>query len=83
MSRLSQEDIKLKEKIKERMISLLNEYNLRQANYADKANIERQHINRWVNPNSNRGISIYSIRKFCITLEISLKDFFDSPLFET
>lgn len=47
-----------------------------------KANIDRQHINRWVNPNSNRGISIYSLNKFCKTLGISLKYFFDSPLFE-
>ena len=81
MSRLSEKDLQLRDNIKKRMNELLEESKLAQSSFADKANIDRQHINRWVNPHSNRGVSIYNLNKFCNILDITLKDFFDSPLF--
>lgn len=81
MSKLSEKDLQLRDNIKKRMNELLEESKLAQSTFADKANIDRQHINRWVNPNSNRGVSIYNLNKFCNILDVTLKTFFDSPLF--
>lgn len=82
MKRLSEKDLRLRDNIKKRMTELLEDSKLAQSDFADKANIDRQHINRWVNPHSNRGVSIYNLNKFCIILNITLQQFFDSPLFK-
>lgn len=82
MGRLDQEDINLHAKIALRLQELRKEIEPVQARFARKHGIDRQLLNRWENPKNERGISIPTLRRFCKTIGISLKDFFDSPLFE-
>ncbi|TXF78846.1 helix-turn-helix domain-containing protein [Chryseobacterium sp.] len=82
MAKLTEEDHLLKSKIKIRMNNLLELKGLNQATYASEAYKDRQSVNRWFNENNMRGVSIYSINKFCKTINITLDIFFDDPLFQ-
>lgn len=82
MAELTPEDIILKNKISERIKTLREGTGLTQIDFAKKHDIDRQHINRWENPNNKRGVTVYTVKKFCQMLGISLKEFFDSKLFE-
>lgn len=77
MAELSEEDILLKNKIAERISYLRKKTGLSQSEFAKKHEIDRQIINRWESKNNKRGITIYTISKFCSLIGISLKDFFD------
>jgi len=76
MAELEKEDIILKNKIAERIQSLRIKTGLSQSEFAQKHDIDRQIVNRWESSNK-RGITIYTINKFCNMIGISLKDFFD------
>ena len=81
MTRLSQEEVIFRDNIKQRITDLLKEKGLSQSKYAILSDDDRQAINRWTNLNNNRGVSIYTIRKFCLFLDISLSDFFNDEIF--
>lgn len=76
MAELEKEDIILKNKIADRIQSLRIKTGLSQSEFAQKHDIDRQIVNRWES-NNKRGITIYTINKFCNMLGITLKDFFD------
>lgn len=77
MAELEKEDIILKNQIAERVKYLRNKTGLSQSDFAKKNDIDRQIINRWESKTNKRGITIYTIKKFCNMVGISLKDFFD------
>ena len=81
MPKLKEEDIILKEKIKERINQLLKEHFESQIAASRNLDVDRQNFNAWINLKSDRGATIYSINKFCKAINITLSDFFDSPIF--
>lgn len=77
MGALNEEDILLKNKIADRIKFLRTKTDLSQSEFAKKFEIDRQIVNRWESKNNKRGLTIYTIAKFCDLVGISLKDFFD------
>lgn len=77
MAELEKEDIFLKNQIANRVQHLRSKTGLSQTDFAKKHDIDRQIINRWESKTNKRGITIYTIKKFCNMLGISLKEFFD------
>jgi len=77
MAELEKDDIILKNQIAERIKYLRNKTGLTQTEFANKHEIERQILNRWESTTNKRGVTIYTIKKFCNMLGISLKEFFD------
>lgn len=77
MAELEKDDIILKNQIAERIKYLRNRTGLTQTEFANKHEIERQILNRWESTTNKRGVTIYTIKKFCNMLGISLKEFFD------
>lgn len=77
MATLEKEDIILKNQIADRVQHLRNKTGLSQSDFAKKHDIDRQIINRWESKTNNRGITIYTIKKFCNMIGISLNEFFD------
>ncbi len=81
MAKLTEEDIELKNNIKRRFNIILSAKNLKQNELANISLKDRQAINRWTNLKNDRGLTIYTISQLCKVLNISLKEFFDDPLF--
>lgn len=77
MAELTKEDIILKNKIADRIKSLREKTGLSQSDFAKKHDIDRQILSRWESTNNKRGVTIYTIQKFCNMLGIPLKDFFE------
>lgn len=77
MAGLNDEDILLKNKIADRIKFLRVNTGLSQSEFAKKYEIDRQILNRWESKSNKRGLTIYTIGKFCSLLGISLKEFFD------
>ena len=77
MAELEKDDIILKNQIAERIKYLRNRTGLTQTEFANKHEIERQILNRWESTTNKRGVTIYTIKKFCNMIGISLKEFFD------
>lgn len=77
MSKLTSEDTVLKNKIAERIKFLRMKTSLSQSDFAKKYDIDRQILNRWESKSNKRGVTIYTINKFCNMLGITLKEFFD------
>lgn len=77
MAELDKEDIVLKNQIAERIQHLRIKTGLTQTEFAKKHEIDRQILNRWESTNNKRGVTIYTINKFCKMIGISLKDFFE------
>jgi transcriptional regulator with XRE-family HTH domain len=77
MGKLEIEDIILKKKIGERMKFLRLKTGLSQSEFAKKFDIDRQILNRWENEKNSRGVTIYTIHKFCNMIGITLAEFFD------
>jgi len=82
MSKLTEDDIKLRNKITQRLINLRESTGLTQSEFARMHEIDRQQINRWESFESERGVTVYTINRFCKILKISLKDFFDDSIFK-
>lgn len=91
MSKLSKEDIILANKIADRIKSLrTQDTGDKLINFANKHHIDKQEISRWeghvkkdiaTGKTKGRGITVYTIKKFCDLISISLNDFFDDELF--
>lgn len=91
MSKLTEENIVFANKIADRVKNLRVQYaGKKQSDFVKKYNVEKQEISRWeshVKRNEKtgkiigRGITIYTINKFCELIGISLKEFFDDKLF--
>ncbi|WP_229655114.1 helix-turn-helix domain-containing protein [Flavobacterium sp. LC2016-23] len=81
MGELTTEDIILQKKIAERIEFLRLKTGLSQTDFAQKNHIDRQVINRWESVKNARGVTVYSIQKFCKMVNITLKDFFDDDSF--
>ncbi len=81
MAELTKEDTILQKKISERIEFLRINTGLSQSDFAKKHDIDRQVINRWESTKNKRGVTIYSINKFCIMINITIKDFFDGDTF--
>ena len=80
-AKLDEEDLKLKEAIAKRITELRKSTGKKQNHFANELlDTDKQMLQRL---ESGRGASIYSIRKFCNSLNINLKDFFDSALFNS
>ncbi len=77
MGKLEKEDIILKKKIAERIKFLRLKTGLSQSEFAKKFDIDRQILNRWESKNNSRGVTIYTIQKFCNMIGITLSEFFD------
>ncbi len=77
MSKLTEEDIALKKNIAKRIKFLRTKTGLSQSDFAKKYDLDRQILNRWESNNNQRGITIYTINKFCKLIGITLKEFFD------
>lgn len=71
----------LKTQIGLRIKELRTEKNLTQEEVAWKAEIDRTFMNHV--ENGRRNVSIESLEKICIGLDISLKDFFNSEYFNS
>jgi transcriptional regulator with XRE-family HTH domain len=69
----------IKVKIGQRIRELRNQVGISQEALANKAEIDRTYVTDV--ENGRRNISIENIEKLVIALQISLKDFFDSPIF--
>lgn len=82
MAELSKEDIVLKNKIAHRIEDLRLKTGLTQSEFAKEHNIDRQALSRWESTKNKRGITIYTLERFCKMIGISLRDFFDSPTFK-
>jgi len=82
MSKLNNEDIELRNKITQRLIDLRESTGLSQSDFAKLHDIDRQQVNRWESFESERGVTIYTIKRFCILLKITLQEFFNDPLFK-
>lgn len=81
MGKLSKEDIILKNKIAERIRFLRLKTGLTQSEFAQKYEIDRQILSRWESKNNSRGVTIYTIQKFCSMIGIKLNEFFDFEWF--
>lgn len=82
MATLRKEDEILRDKIKLRLKELRELYGKSKAGVSQNVDIDRQNFQAWEKLNTNRGMSIYSINRVCHALDITLKDFFDSPIFK-
>lgn len=79
MAKLDKTDLLLKKKIAERIRQLREEKKGNQSDFAKQTFRDRQTVSRW---ETGRGVSIYTINKLCKEFNLSLKDFFDSRIFE-
>jgi len=82
MPKLSEEDKILRKRIILRIIELRGTKIDKQVDFAHELGLDKQQINSWESLSNNRGISIYSINKICKGLNKTLKEFFDSPIFD-
>lgn len=78
MTGLSNYDEDLKRKIAQRIRQLREQTGLSQSEFARENLIDRQTLNRW---ETGRGVTIYTISKFCSLVKMELKDFFDNAMF--
>lgn len=75
---LSKGDLYLKKQITERLKELRETTGKNQVDFAYDLGLDKQALNRIEKGN---GGNIYTILKYCKYFKISLKDFFDSDLF--
>jgi transcriptional regulator with XRE-family HTH domain len=79
-AKLDSTDTELKEKIALRIKELRLSTGKKQNDFAtNNLETDKQMLQRL---ESGRGATIYSVNRMCLALNITLKDFFDSPLFE-
>lgn len=91
MAELTKEDIVIANKVADRIKNLRIQYSgEKQIDFAKKYGIDKQYLPRWeghvkidskTNKIKGRGVSIYTIQNFCNLIGISLKEFFDDPVF--
>lgn len=93
MAELSSEHIILANKIAQRIRDLrIQKCGDKQKDFIEKYNVEKQVISRWeaqikIDPKTgdrigkNRGVTIYTVEKFCNLIGITLSEFFNDSLF--
>lgn len=72
-------DIELKKQIAERFEQIRKASGKTQTNAALESGRDKQSYNK---NEKGKGATIYTIHKFCIENSITLREFFDSPIFE-
>jgi transcriptional regulator with XRE-family HTH domain len=77
--KLTKEDIKFRDLIAERLREVREKTEMNQTQFSYELGVESQSISRY---ETGGGASIYVIRRYCRQAGISLKEFFDSPLFK-
>ncbi len=77
--KLDKDDLKFKQKIVERLRQIRESTGKNQTQFAYELNVDRQVISRI---ESGSGTSIYMIRRYCKYAGITVKEFFDSPIFK-
>lgn len=77
-AKLDDIDNSLKEAIAKRFVELRKDSGKSQKNFAYDAGRDKQSYNK---NEKGKGATIYTINKFCNDNGITLKEFFDSPLF--
>ncbi len=77
--KLNNVDIKLREAIGKRMTQLRKKTGKSQKDFAYETGRDKQSYNK---NEKGKAASIYMVNNFCNDLGISLKDFFDSPIFK-
>lgn len=82
MATLREEDEKLRENIKLRLIELREKYGHNKSDLSKNLDIDRQNFQAWEKQSANRGMTIYSISRVCKSFNITLQEFFNSPLFK-
>lgn len=82
MGKLRPEDIILRDQIKKRLKELREKASQNKSGLSSDIEVDRQNFQAWEKLNIDRGPSIYSINRICIAFRISLKEFFDSDIFE-
>jgi len=76
MAKLSDEDIILKNAIAARIAELRQKTGLSQSEFAKKHDMDRQQLHSWESENNPRGVTVYSINRFCKMVGITLAEFF-------
>ena len=66
MSKLTEDDIKLRNQITQRFINLRESTGLTQSEFAKLHEIDRQQVNRWESYEVDRGVTIYTINSLKI-----------------
>lgn len=79
MGTLNEIDLQLKLKIAQRIKALRKSTGKNSSEFAKDLSTDRQSLHRW---EKGRGVTIYTINKFCIEIGISLKEFWNDPLFD-
>ncbi|MHC5355062.1 helix-turn-helix domain-containing protein [Myroides sp. LJL115] len=82
MGKLSEEDIRLRDAIKNRISRIMQDKDFSKSALAAHNEKDRQTIDRWTNLSNSRGVSIYTIKNFCMNMKISMDEFFNDPLFD-
>lgn len=82
MAERTEKDIILKDKIIERIEFLRLKTGLSQIDFAKMHDIDRQMIHRWESKKNTRGVTIYTIQKFCNMIGITLDEFFNTDAFK-
>lgn len=77
-AKLDKIDLVLRALIAQRFRELRESFNKTQEQLAHEGGRDKQAYNK---NETGKGATIYTVNKFCIENEISLKEFFDSPLF--
>lgn len=81
MAALSEQDKVLRIKIILRIKELRGTTTDTQTEFAHELGLDKQLLNSWESLSNERGVSIYSINKICKGAGKTLKEFFDSPIF--
>lgn len=77
-AKLDKTDIGLRSLIAQRFRELRQSFNKTQEQLAHEGGRDKQAYNK---NETGKGATIYTINKFCLENGITLKEFFDSPLF--
>jgi transcriptional regulator with XRE-family HTH domain len=78
-AKLDDIDEMLKEKIGKRFVEIRKKSGKNQVAFAYDSGRDKQSYNK---NEKGKGATIYTINKFCIENGITLKEFFDSPIFD-
>ncbi|MBQ3528167.1 MAG: helix-turn-helix transcriptional regulator [Clostridia bacterium] len=73
--------MRIGEAIKQRIIDLCNQHNITINKLATISGITQSTLNN-ITGGRNNSTTISTIKKICDGLEIDIRDFFDSPLFD-
>jgi transcriptional regulator with XRE-family HTH domain len=79
-AKLDNTDIQLKLAIARRLLEIRKDSGKTQEAFAHESGRDKQSYNK---NEKGKGTTIYTIYKFCIENDITLKEFFDSPLFSS